>query len=171
MILDGNSRTEILGCVHIKKLMNKNLQKIFLSLVFILVAAGVFFWNQKKAEKTTEQPIKQQSVSQQTDSPKIVYTKPDPLENNIVGASDIIEITFNRPLENEGQFKVRIEPKVEFKIELTNNRKTARIIFPKSLQLGSSYTLFIDPDTKFDGVGNWGQDKIFHFHTVTYKGV
>ena len=83
----------------------------------------------------------------------------------------MIEISFNKPLQNVPEFKVRIEPKVDFKVELSSERKTAKITFIKPLDLGAAYTLTINPDTKFDEVGDWGQTKDFHFRTVRYRGI
>lgn len=108
---------------------------------------------------------------QQNDPPQIVSTKPEPLNETIISAAEVIEITFNRPLENVGEFKSRIEPKIDYKVELANDRKTARIIPAKPYDLGAAYTLYIGPDSKFDGVGEWKQDKSFHFRTIPYKGV
>ncbi|MBU1000555.1 hypothetical protein KKE78_04130, partial [Patescibacteria group bacterium] len=105
------------------------------------------------------------------DKPTIVTTKPDPLEETIISTVDVIEITFNRPLENVGEFKSRLEPDLEYKVELSSDRKTAKIKPVKSFLLGATYTLFIGPETKFDGVGRWGEEKIFHFRTITYRGV
>ena len=114
------------------------------------------------------------SVSQ-TDPPQIIFTKPSPLEEAIISAAEVIEITFNRSLENEGELKLKFEPKLEYKtdykIELSQDRKTAKIIPLVPYELGSTYTLFIGTDTKFDGVGAWGQEKIYHFKTIRYRGV
>ncbi|MBU1031839.1 hypothetical protein KKE03_02890, partial [Patescibacteria group bacterium] len=101
----------------------------------------------------------------------IVSTKPDPLEDTIIPATATIEITFNRPLENVGEFKLRMEPKIDYKIELSGDRKTAKIIPVKPYQLGTTYTIFIGTETKFDGVGRWGEEKIFHYRTISYRGV
>jgi len=137
----------------------------------IILIAGAFFvyLNPTKTQSlpasATPKPVSE------TDSPQIVSTKPDPLNNAIVPATENIEITFNRPLQNIGEFKVRIEPKIDYKVELSGDRKTAKIIFQKPLELGLSYTLYIGPDTKFDGTGDWGQNKDFHFRTIPYKGV
>lgn len=103
--------------------------------------------------------------------PQIVSTKPEPLEDTIISANEVIEIAFNRPLENVGEFKVRIEPPVEYKLELSGDRKTGKIIPIKPYPLGATFTLFIGPETKFDGVGRWGEEKIFHFRTIRYTGV
>lgn len=106
-----------------------------------------------------------------TDKPQIVSTKPDPLDESMISATEVIEITFNRPLENVGEFKVKIEPEIAFKVELSGDRKTGKIIPAKPYQLSTTYTLFIGTETKFDGVGRWGEEKIFHFKTIKYTGV
>lgn len=151
--------------------MNNNKIKI-LALVFVTGLILVWLFKTKilgLEEKKDQAP--QTKEATQSESPKIISTKPDPLEDTIIGASDTIEITFNRPLENSGEFKVRIEPKIDFKVELSSDRKTAKIIPAKSLELGAAYTLSIGTDTKFDGVGAWGQEKIYHFKTIRYRGV
>lgn len=106
-----------------------------------------------------------------SDKPTIISTKPNPLDESIITATEIVEITFNRSLENVGEFKLRIEPQIDYKVELSGDRKTARIIPEKPYQLGTTYTLFIGTETKFDGVGRWGEEKVFHFRTIPYRGV
>lgn len=121
------------------------------------------------------QPPAQYTTQTQGDSPRILFTKPDPLEEAIIGANEVVEIIFNRPLENEGELKLKFDPKLQYKIdyniELSQDRKTAKIIPLKPYELGSTYTLFIGPDTKFEGVGEWKQEKIYHFKTIRYRGV
>lgn len=151
--------------------MSTKKKLILIALIFIFVLS---FYAYKKVSSTNPPPVKQQ-VQEQKDiskeSPRIISTKPEPLEDMIISATDIVEITFNRPLENVGEFKSHIEPKIDYKVELSGDRKTAKIIPAKPYQLGTTYTLFINPDTKFDGVGEWRQDKTFHFKTITYRGV
>lgn len=150
-------------------------KKVFLTLVLVILII-TFGWTRIKksvTEVNTNQPPSMPQTDQSS-SPQIISTKPDSLINTdytIVSADEIIEITFNRSLENEGEFKVRIEPKMDFKIEMANGRKSAKIIPLRPYDLGSTYTLFIGPETKFDGVGRWGQEKIFHFRTIKYTGV
>ncbi|MBI2039696.1 hypothetical protein HYT18_01360 [Candidatus Microgenomates bacterium] len=119
--------------------------------------------------QTSKQQVVNQNVSEA--SPQIISTKPDPLEEAIISSTEVIEITFNRSLENEGELKVRIDPKIDFEIKLSQDRKVGKIIPKTPYELGTTYTLFIGPDTKFDGVGRWGEEKIFHFKTITYRGV
>lgn len=137
-------------------------------LVFFLLRA---YSNKPEASAVPVKSVSPFSTPSQNDSPAIVSTKPDPLEDTIISAADIVEITFNRPLENVGEFKSRIEPKVDYKAELSQDRKTAKIIPAQPYQLGTTYTLFIGTETKFDGVGRWGQEKIYHFRTIKYTGV
>lgn len=136
----------------------------------VVVLAIVLFSSRQTVSKPEPKPAESPAESQ-NDPPKIISTKPDPLENAVVAANDTIEITFNRPLENVGEFKVRLETKKDFKVELSPDRKTAKIIPFKPYELGTTYTLFIGPDTKFDGVGAWGQEKIYHFRTIQYRGI
>ncbi len=146
--------------------------KKVLVFILILILAGAFWRFTQKEETPIPSPkpeVKQ--TDNPNDPPKIISTKPDPLEDTIVSATQIIEISFNRPLQNSGEFKLKIEPKIDFKINLSSDRKTAKISFTKLLELGVTYTIFIGPDTKFDGVGAWGQDKMYHFKTVKYTGV
>lgn len=146
--------------------------KFIIIIITVIIAIIVITLRNPPAKNTSNQsnptPITQ---VQQNEKPKIVSTKPEPLENAIISASEVIEITFNRPLENVGEFKVRIDPKVDFKVDLSGNRKTAKIIPAKPYELGTTYTLFIGTETKFDGIGRWGEDKIFHFRTIKYRGV
>ena len=122
-----------------------------------------------KPQQTT--PLPSAAPSQQSDSPKIISTKPDPLEEAVIFATEQIEITFSHPLENEDQFKNRMEPKTDYKIVLSQDKKTAKIIPQKPYNLGTTYTLFILPDSKFEGIGEWREEKIFHFQTIKYRGV
>lgn len=151
------------------------MRKIKVFLFIIILGLGIlslfFFFRPKfkpSESKPAPVPVNQ---DEQSNSPKIVSTKPDPLDESIISATEIIEITFNRPLENVGEFKVRIEPEVQYKLELSSDRKTGKIIPVKPYDLGAGYTLFIGPETKFDGVGRWGEEKIFHFRTIQYRGV
>ena len=143
--------------------------KLVVVLIIILIA-GAFFWKSRTPAAPSTPPAPSATVSPSA-KPQIVSTKPNPLDETIVSATEIVEITFNRPLENVGEFKSRIEPKIDYKVELSGDRKTAKIIPAKPYQLGTTYTLFIGTETKFDGVGRWGEEKIYHFKTITYRGV
>lgn len=148
-----------------KKMLNKR----FFILLSLIVSIGLFFFLYPKNSINKQQVNQNKDISQE--SPKIVSTKPEPLDNSVIPAQGAVEVTFNRPLENIGEFKVKIEPEIKFKTELSGDRKTAKIIPEEPYQLGTTYTLFIGPETKFDGVGRWGEEKIFHFKTIPYKGV
>ncbi len=146
-------------------------QKIITGIVIIGIILVIIFLKGISSKPTTSSSDKKPIQVSENDKPQIISTKPDPLEDNIVGATDVVEITFNRSLENVGEFKSRMEPEIGYKVELSGDRKTARIIPAKPYPLGTTFTLFIGPDTKFDGVGRWGEEKIFHFRTIKYTGV
>ncbi|MCR4306218.1 MAG: hypothetical protein NUV73_03995 [Candidatus Daviesbacteria bacterium] len=142
------------------------------AVLIIVLLTGVFFWKTRlSATSPIPAPTIPASPATASDKPQVVSTKPDPLDETIIPATEIIEITFNRTIENVGEFKVRIEPEAEYKTELSGDRKTARIIPLKPYKLGITYTLFIGTETKFDGIGRWGEEKVFHFRTITYRGV
>lgn len=148
-------------------------QKLLMLVIIIGVVLLVVFYlknNNQPVSGNTPAPLPKPNQNS-SDKPSIISTKPEPLDEAIIPVSQIIEITFNRPLENVGEFKVKIEPKVEFKKELSSDRKTAKIIPTNPFELGTTYTMFIGTETKFDGVGNWGEEKVFHFRTIKYRGV
>lgn len=146
---------------------------IFIVILTLVVCVAIYkiVTSNTENEQLIQKPENNHLQSTQNESPQIISTKPENLEEAIISATEIVEITFNRPLENAGEFKSRIEPKIEYKVELSGDRKTARIIPAKPYELGATYTLFIGPDSKFDGAGEWRQDKTFHFKTIKYRGV
>lgn len=134
----------------------------------IVAAVGlllIYIFQQGLAGKAPE------SQNAEEENPRIVSTSPAPLDQTVLLPTQSFEITFNLPLQNNGEFKNRIEPDLEYKVELSSDRKTARITPLKPLALGQGYTLFILPDTKFDGAKNLNQELIFHFKTISYKGI
>lgn len=148
-----------------------NFKLVLLSLLILSLGAVFLFKAKGAANRAATTPVPSPSQQKQSDKAQIISTKPDPLENTFILASQVIEITFNKPLQNSGEFKIRVEPKIEYRIELSQDRKTAKIIPVKPYELGISYTLTIGSDTKFDGIGDWGENQDFHFRTITYKGV
>ncbi|KKR80369.1 MAG: hypothetical protein UU73_C0002G0109 [Candidatus Daviesbacteria bacterium GW2011_GWA1_41_61] len=104
--------------------------------------------------------------------PKILSTNPSPLEEAVfVPTQEFIEINLNQSLVNGPEFKIKFEPQIEYKTELTNQKKTAKIIFTKPLKLGQSYTLFISPDTKFEEGNRLSGEVVYHFRTIEYRGI
>lgn len=107
-----------------------------------------------------------------SDEPQVVSTNPNPLDEAIIFPSQTVELTFNFPLENVGEFKHKLEPTVEYEIKLSDDRKTVKISPKKSFQLGTTYTLSIQAnETKFDGKKRLPGDITYHFKTIEYKGI
>lgn len=107
----------------------------------------------------------------QTQEIKIISTNPSPLEETTILPTQTIEITFNQPLENAPEFRTIMDPKADYKIELSDDRKTAKIIPNKPYVLGGGYTLHILGNTKFEGKRELNREEIFHFKTISYSGV
>lgn len=110
----------------------------------------------------------------QSDSPVVVATNPEAMKEKktvVVLPTQTIEISFNQPLENIPETKIVIEPKADYKVELSGDRKTVKIIPVTPYALGQGYSLFVKGETKFDGKKTLGNDVDFHFATISYNGV
>lgn len=145
--------------------------KKFLIVIPIIFIIALVLWKENKPSESpllTSAPASEQPKS---DQPRIVSTIPNPLEGTIIAVDQKIEITFSHPLENAPELKLRIEPKLDYKVELSSDRKTAKITPDSSYDLGVSYTLFIMPDSKFDGGRRLDGEKVFHFQTIRYRGI
>lgn len=123
--------------------------------------------------------LKQNPDKPQTESPKeelkIISTNPDPLEGATILPTQSIEITFNKPVV-KSEFKHHFDPELEHEIEVVGGRsnsygQTFKIIFKKPLELGSGYTLFILPNTHTEDGLKLEKDIIYHFKTISYRGV
>ncbi len=143
----------------------KNKVVIGIILIVVLAAGYLFLTKASKPQNPTSTP------TTQSDKAQIVKTVPEPLDQAIVPANQVIEITFNKPLQNIGEFKLRFETKKDIKVELSSDRKTAKITPLTPFDLGTEYAIYIQGDTKFDGVGAWGEEKSFHFRTIKYRGI
>lgn len=150
-----------------------NLKQKIIIIVVIIGAALILIFQRGLYDKPAAQstPTKSEPTQTQTTDPQIVSTNPTPLENSIIFPTQTVEITFNQPLENRGEFKNRLEPTASYEIKLSDDRKTAKIIPTIPFKLGTTFTLFILPDTKFDGHKTLNREIIIHFRTIEYKGV
>lgn len=89
----------------------------------------------------------------------------------VIVPTQVIEITFNKKLENAPETKIITDPPSDIKVELSDDRMTAKIIPVKPYKLGQGFTLFLKKETKFEGGKTWGRDEDFHFTIIDYKGV
>lgn len=148
--------------MSIKKLL------IVIPIIFII---AIVLWRGNRSSQSPSPPPAPASEQPKSEQPRVVSTIPNPLDGTIIATDQKIEITFSHPLENAPELKLRIEPKLDYKVELSSDRKTAKITPANSYDLGVSYTLFIMPDSKFDGGARLDGEKIFHFQTIRYRGV
>lgn len=101
---------------------------------------------------------------------RIVSTNPSGLDGATIFPSQGVEISFNYPIENVGEFKHTLEPKAEYKAELTDDKKTIKITPKEAFELGQGYILTISNDTKFDGGKRLSNPQHFRFQTIKYEG-
>lgn len=141
--------------------MNKKNIIIITVIIFIIV---IILGLRQDKPTTAPQP------SSQPNTPRLISTNPNPLEDTIIAADQIIEITFSHPLENIPEFKTKIEPKTDYRVELSGDKKIVKIIPVAPFELGTTYTLFIAADSKFEGGARLDKELNFHFRTVRYRG-
>ena len=150
--------------------MNK---KIGLFVILIILIIGFLFYKQIVFTPTSEQksPISEQ-IPVSADVPQLISTKPNPLDETYIPPTSAIELTFNMPIENIGEFKHRLEPgTTKYKATLSSDRKTAIITPEGSFPVGTTFTLYITPETKFDAGKRMSSDIIIHFKTIDYRGI
>jgi hypothetical protein len=145
-------------------------------IIIIIAAVGALLiyifqhglYSQPSTEKSPEQA---KNIAQSSEEVKLVSTNPTPLEETIVLPTQSVELVFNFPLENIGEFKHRLEPKVDYKAKLSDDKKIVIISPIGSFSPGTEYTLFIQPDSKFIGGKRLKEEIILHFRTIVHKGV
>ena len=150
-----------------------NLKKLVIAVIAIIGAILIII-SQRGLYSQPVSQIPQTTPTPQTtldENPKVVSTNPDPLDGITLLPNQTIEITFNKPLENVGEFKYQLDPAVNINVKLTNDRKTATITPVTTYKLGAGFTIFIKTDSKFDGGKRLDHELIYHLNTIGYKGV
>src|SRR4051812_32490517 len=82
----------------------------------------------------------------QSDAIMVTSSNPAPLKEKkevVVIPTQTIELTFNQPLENAPETKVVLEPPADIKVQVSDDKKTVKIIPNTPFKLGQGYTLFI----------------------------
>lgn len=152
--------------------MKLNLKQIVIGITAIIGALLILiFGHGLYSSSPSSQGKETIQIAENNKEIKVVSTNPDNLDGSTILPSQTISITFNQSIENRGEFKNKIDPKAEYEIKLSDDRKTAQIILTKPYQLGTGYTLFIKSDTKFDGKRTLDKELIYHFNTISYQGV
>ena len=112
-------------------------------------------------------------VQEDSSEIRMVSSNPPQLKDKkevVVAPSQVIEFTFSEALENVPETKIEVEPVSDIKLELSEDRKTVKIIPVKPYSLGQGYTIFIRGNTKFEGKREYGKNEDFHFSTISYRG-
>ncbi|MBI2600535.1 Ig-like domain-containing protein [Candidatus Daviesbacteria bacterium] len=145
---------------------------IFLStiILILLFLAGFFLSNNKDGDGDGNIDTSSQAVVDDS-KPRVVSVQPTQQEAPFITQNQVITVTFNMPVENTGEFKHKIEPELKYRLEPSADRKVIKITPEEPYLLGTEYTLFIKPETKFDGKKTLNEEKIYHFKTIQYRGV
>ncbi len=142
--------------------------KITASLIIAVVVLGIIYISFIHKKVNIEKPISFNIT------PNIVSTDPNPLDNAVIFSKESFSITFNLPIQNVGELKHTITPKMDYSLKLSDDRKTAIFTPNKPLPIGKEYTLQITGDTKMDGPSGMillDQTLIYHIRTIPYNGV
>lgn len=142
--------------------------KKILALLVVLLALGLLILKTRTAPNRAPQSALEQKP--QTSSVQITSTSPSPLDGAVIPPSQTLDITFSAPVQNKDEFKSTIDPKVDYSVSLSGDRKTVTITPSKPFGFSQGYTLHISSQTKFDGDKHMDSDKDFHFQTINYSG-
>lgn len=153
-------------------------KKVLIGL-FILLVIVAFLYQRANLSQIKVSDSSNQTSTTDTNKPDLVSTNPlDLSERSAVSPTQIIELKFNIPLENVGEFKYKIDPKAEVKIELSSDRKIVKISPVSTFKLGTTYQIEIFPDSKFniDPTQKSTQKTLertlfVKFRTIEYRGV
>lgn len=139
-------------------------------IIIVIAVSALLIALFAKGLGSTPQPVPE---TKQTESqvPLVVSTNPSPLDNATVLPTQVLEITYSHPIENPGEIKYSIDPPIDVKLTLSDDKKTIKVTPNQPFNLGGGYTLVIKGDTKFDGGKRQDGDKVYHFATISYKGV
>lgn len=110
------------------------------------------------------------SVTENSNEIRVVSTVPENLHNSTILPNQTIELTFSEQLVNVPETRWSISPSADIKAELSDDRKTLKLIPNKPYDLGNGYTLLIKADTKIEGKGNLDRELIYSFKTIQFKG-
>lgn len=136
-----------------------------------LILIAVFYKGLYQPNHVTKLSQSATQTTSQSEKLKIISTNPSPLEEVTILPTQIIELTFNYSLIAPSELKHKIDPPSDIKIELSVDKKTVKFVPIKPYKLGSGYTLFIQPDTKFEGGKVLKEELIYHFKTISYRGI
>lgn len=150
---------------------NLSLKQKLIAAAIIIGSALILIFTQG-LHPTEETPrIEEPTSNNSSTEANVVSTNPSPLDNTTILPTQSIEITVDTPLQNEPETKINIHPEIEYKLELTNNRKTIKITPNDTWGLGTGYSLSIKTETKFEQGKKLNEEKIYHFMTINYRGV
>lgn len=88
----------------------------------------------------------------------------------VIAPTQALDITFNKPMVRDDA-RIILDPKVDYKVEISSDHKTIKIIPEKAFDLGKDYTLTIKSGYGTDTGEKLDTDLTFKFKTISYTGV
>ncbi len=112
------------------------------------------------------------SVSPGQEEVKVVSMIPANLNGSTININQEIALTFNYPIdEADKKFELFITPDPGYKLQMSSDKKTVKVILNKSFELGQTYGIHISNEAPFQGKRRLKDDLDYTFHTITYSGV
>ena len=150
--------------------LSKTILLIFILILLIFILLGVQLLFKKNAEK--DQPL--------PSAPIPVFIKPSPapkfsitstnISSELINVIDSIEITFNRPVDNE-TLALKITPEENI-LPLFDSSLTKLSIKPVNVwNYNTSYTIIISAQTKSEDNNSLDKNYEFTFKTIPYYGI
>lgn len=138
-------------------------------IVIVILLGGFLLW------KGSESSPQLSPVQSTTDTNlTIISTNPASLDGATISPSQPIEVTFSKPI-SISDFKYKLEPDIDHDVAATGQSgsfgQTFRITFKKPLELGATFTLTINSDTKVSDKEKLDKEYNYHVQTISYKGV
>lgn len=145
----------------------KTIISIIIALGLLLIAifsSGLYGSPSQKSEPTSQQ------TDENSKEVKVLSTTPEKLHGSTLLPTQIIEIKFNKVLNNDPA-DLKIEPETKYNAHVTDSGKTLRIEPLEPYKLGSEYTITIKQGYDLQDGNKLDKDIIFRFRTIEYRGV
>jgi len=149
--------------------MKINTKSLVPILAALLVGAGLFKVVHHFTKPAVVAPASQPQA--QSVNVTVVSTSPTPLDGATITPVQPVSITFSEPIQNKDEFRSQIDPKIDYTVKLSDDKKTATITPDKPYGFDQQYTFSVSQDTKFDGGKKLDGGKSFGYRTIKYSGV
>jgi hypothetical protein len=150
----------------------KTLIAILTALGLLLI--GIFYQGlyRKEPEFKQQTVVETPSPIPNPDEIMLVSTQPDLSQEPTISSLQPISLTFSYPLTFDPEKgRIKFEPEVDFKSELTNESKTLVVTPLEPFESGQNYTLHLTSELKFDKGKKLGKDIDLRFRVIKHSGL